>query len=323
MAYLGNPPSSLISTSATTETFTGNGGTTFTLDRSIGDSNPSSVEVFVSNVQQQPVVSYSIVSGNVLTFSQAPGVGEPIYIIFRDHPTAPKINIPDLAITSSKLATGAVTETKIATNAVTSTKILDSAVTEAKLQESSVTNAKIAPLNVSENKIASASIVESKIADNAVTGIKIAENAVSGAKIANESISTSKIANSSVTSVKINIDGDVNFNNSNIDRAGLGTENVSSASNVLRLNYANATFFISQFFQNTTLTPNNVPAGGCVMVLRANNAGAYTVSYAGTPRFAGNTAPSLTSAGTDYLFFICESDTNYLVTSQVNAPAFQ
>ena len=52
MSYIGTRPTSSFA-SATSQTFTGNNSTTaFTLNRRV--SAPEDLEVFVSNVQQQP-----------------------------------------------------------------------------------------------------------------------------------------------------------------------------------------------------------------------------------------------------------------------------
>lgn len=152
MAYIGRPASADVSVTGSTDTFTGNGGVTFNLSRTVKDSNPSLLEVFVSNVQQQPTVTYSI-AGNVLTFATAPGAGEPIYVTYRDYPVAPVFSIPDGSISEPKIASLAVTEGKIGSLAVTEGKIADSAVTETK----------IANLAVTENKIAANAVTPAKI----------------------------------------------------------------------------------------------------------------------------------------------------------------
>jgi hypothetical protein len=69
MAYLGNP---ILTTSFTTDTFSGNGSTTaFTL--SIAPASTTSILVLVSGVTQDP--STYTISGITLTFSAAPPTG--------------------------------------------------------------------------------------------------------------------------------------------------------------------------------------------------------------------------------------------------------
>ena len=81
MSYVGSKPSNNPS-NPTSQTFTGNNSLTeFTLNRRV--SVPEDLEVFVSNVQQQPTSSYTI-EGNGLTlkFSEAPPSGQ-FYVVYR------------------------------------------------------------------------------------------------------------------------------------------------------------------------------------------------------------------------------------------------
>lgn len=142
MAYLGRPASTTVSATASTESFTGNGATQFGLSRTV--SNDSSLEVFVSNVQQQPTVTYSI-AGNVITFTEAPANGEPIYVIFRDYPTAPVFTVPDGSISTIKIQSDAITTAKINDGSITTSKIADSNVTTSKIADDAITSLKIAP----------------------------------------------------------------------------------------------------------------------------------------------------------------------------------
>ena len=94
MGYIGRPASTGTSTTPTRDTFTGDGTVNFTLSRSVKDNNGNFLEVFVSNVQQEPAVTYSV-SGTTLTFTTAPSVGEPIYVVFRDYDTFDIGVVPD------------------------------------------------------------------------------------------------------------------------------------------------------------------------------------------------------------------------------------
>ena len=82
MSYIGKKPTSSFA-SATSQTFTGNNSTTaFTLNRRV--SAPEDLEVFVSNIQQQPTTSYTIGStGLALNFDSAPPSGE-FYVVYRN-----------------------------------------------------------------------------------------------------------------------------------------------------------------------------------------------------------------------------------------------
>jgi len=83
--------------------FSGNASTTaFTLSRAV--SFPTDIEVFVENVQQEPIVSYSV-SGASLTFTEAPPTGtNNVYVVYRNYQTGAQITLPDGSVTYNKLA---------------------------------------------------------------------------------------------------------------------------------------------------------------------------------------------------------------------------
>ncbi len=83
--------------------FSGNASTTtFTLTRTV--SFPTDIEVFVENVQQEPIVSYSV-SGASLTFTEAPPTGtNNVYVVYRNYQTGAQITLPDGSVTYNKLA---------------------------------------------------------------------------------------------------------------------------------------------------------------------------------------------------------------------------
>ena len=88
MAYIGKPPNTAIVNQATSQSFSGNGSTTaFTLTRSVNVGED--LEVFVSNVQQEPGSGKSYTaSGTTLTFDEAPPSGtNNVYVIYRGEAT--------------------------------------------------------------------------------------------------------------------------------------------------------------------------------------------------------------------------------------------
>jgi len=108
MAYLGNnslpfDPTRTAAQPRDAERFSGNGSTVnFTLSRTV--NNPTDVEVFVENVQQEPIVAYNIV-GTTLSFTEAPPSGsQNIYVIYRAFNTGAQVYVPDGSITYAKLA---------------------------------------------------------------------------------------------------------------------------------------------------------------------------------------------------------------------------
>jgi hypothetical protein len=109
MGYLGAVGPAYDPTRATVpqfdaERFNGNNSTVaFTLLRQV--VSPTDVEVFVENVRQEPIVAYSIVSGNILTFTEAPQTGtNNIYVIYRGSGVSNYAFVPDGSISYAKLA---------------------------------------------------------------------------------------------------------------------------------------------------------------------------------------------------------------------------
>lgn len=86
------------------ERFSGDNSTVaFTLLRQV--VSPTDVDVIVENVRQEPIVAYSIVNGNVLTFTEAPQTGtNNIYVIYRGSGVSNYAFVPDGSISTAKLA---------------------------------------------------------------------------------------------------------------------------------------------------------------------------------------------------------------------------
>jgi len=85
--------------------FSGDGSTvTFTLTRSV--NLETDIEVFVANVQQEPITAYSIVPGGTsLTFTAAPASGtNNIYVVYKNFNSGVQVTVPDGSITYAKLA---------------------------------------------------------------------------------------------------------------------------------------------------------------------------------------------------------------------------
>lgn len=78
MAYVGNQPSGNF-VQVTSQTITGNGGATYTLDRPAGNS--AELEVFVNNVRQDPA-SYSV-TGTSLTLGGNIASTDSCYVVFQ------------------------------------------------------------------------------------------------------------------------------------------------------------------------------------------------------------------------------------------------
>ena len=83
----------------TDQTFTGNNGTTFTLQSD--PVNAQALLVVVDNVIQEPVQNFNV-SGTTLTFTSAPPIGARIYCRFLGLPLS-SVSVPDGSVTNAKL----------------------------------------------------------------------------------------------------------------------------------------------------------------------------------------------------------------------------
>ena len=108
MAYLGTTssiydPTRTIASPRDADRFSGNGSNTvFTLTRTV--QKEVDLEVFVENVQQEPITAYSV-SGTTLTFTGAPPSGtNNIYVVYRNFDSGAQVYVADGSITYAKLA---------------------------------------------------------------------------------------------------------------------------------------------------------------------------------------------------------------------------
>jgi hypothetical protein len=108
MAYLGTTssiydPTRTIASPRDADRFSGNGSTTvFTLTRSV--QKEVDLEVFVENVQQEPITAFAV-SGTTLTFTGAPPSGtNNIYVVYRNFDSGAQVYVADGSITYAKLA---------------------------------------------------------------------------------------------------------------------------------------------------------------------------------------------------------------------------
>ena len=108
MSTLGQKPATQ-HVSLQKQTITGNGGTSYTLQQSVGSA--LDIAVFVNNTRQEPTVAYSA-SGTTLTMTGAVNSSDHFYVIFLGK-----------AITTTGLPVDAVGTANINADAVTNAKI--------------------------------------------------------------------------------------------------------------------------------------------------------------------------------------------------------
>lgn len=80
MPYIGNIPATQF-TALTYQDLTGESGTSFTLDTSVGSAQD--IEVFVNNVRQEPGVAYTISGGTTLNMTGTVSATDDFYVVFQ------------------------------------------------------------------------------------------------------------------------------------------------------------------------------------------------------------------------------------------------
>ena len=111
MSTLGQKPATQ-HVSLQKQTITGNGGTSYTLQQSVGSA--LDVAVFVNNTRQEPTTAYSA-SGTTLTMTGAVNASDSFYVIFLGKGIA-TTGLPVDAVATANINANAVTVDKLATS---------------------------------------------------------------------------------------------------------------------------------------------------------------------------------------------------------------
>ena len=109
MSTLGQKPATT-HVSFQKQTITGNGGTSYTLQQSVGSA--LDVAVFVNNTRQEPTIAYSA-SGTTLTMTGAVNSSDHFYVLFLGKAIT-TTGLPVDVVATSNINAGAVTDAKIA-----------------------------------------------------------------------------------------------------------------------------------------------------------------------------------------------------------------
>ncbi len=96
------------------QTITGNGGTSYSLQQSVGSA--LDIAVFVNNTRQEPAIAYSA-SGTTLTMTGAVNASDSFYVIFLGKGIA-TTGLPVDAVGTSNINASAITGEKIANNTI-------------------------------------------------------------------------------------------------------------------------------------------------------------------------------------------------------------
>tara|TARA_B100001063_G_scaffold154188_1_gene143894 strand:- start:901 stop:1773 length:873 start_codon:yes stop_codon:yes gene_type:complete len=121
MATLGQKPATQ-HVSFQKQTITGNGGTSYTLQQSVGSG--LDIAVFINNTRQEPVTAYSA-SGTALVMTGAVNASDNFYVLFLTKAIA-TTSLPVDVVGTTNIAADAVTQAKIAAGAIGTTELAGS-----------------------------------------------------------------------------------------------------------------------------------------------------------------------------------------------------
>ncbi len=139
-------------------------------------------------------------------------------------------NLPDGAVTSPKLASGAVSSQNIADGAITSLQLDVNSVTTPAMLNGSVTAAKLAPQAVTTPALAQGAVTAANLAAQAVTAPALGPGAVTAASLAPNAVTSPAIADGAVSQSKLNFQlGYINAQNPPYDAKGNGTNDDTAA----------------------------------------------------------------------------------------------
>jgi hypothetical protein len=147
MAYLGKKPSDIFRGLTQKDTFTGDGSTvTFDLTKEAPNGGANDIQVFVSDVRQEPTVDYTLGedgSGDIkrVTFTSAPSNSAPIFILNPGRDSALN-TIGDQVVTAAKLNDNVISGNTALTTGLASTDefLISDAGTPKKMDVSVLTN---------------------------------------------------------------------------------------------------------------------------------------------------------------------------------------
>ena len=117
MATLGQKPATQ-HVSLQKQTITGNGGTSYTLQQSVGSA--LDIAVFINNTRQEPSIAYSA-SGTTLTMTGAVNSSDSFYVIFLGKAIT-TTGLPVDVVGTSNINASAITDEKIANNTIDLTR---------------------------------------------------------------------------------------------------------------------------------------------------------------------------------------------------------
>lgn len=176
---------------------------------------------------------------------------------------------------------------------------------------------KIKPTNI----VADSSITTAKLNDSSVTTAKINDSAVTTAKVADSAITTAKVNNGAITSAKVDTTGVAVLGTAQsfTTAHGFAVTTLTDGANIAWDLAANQVARVTLGGNRTLSNPTNKVEGNVyVLIVKQDSTGGRTLSFSSDYKFAGGTAPTITTTASkaDVLTFVCEGTNLLGVASQ-------
>lgn len=176
---------------------------------------------------------------------------------------------------------------------------------------------KIKPTNI----VPDSSITTAKIADASVTTAKINDAGVTTAKINDSAITTAKVNNGAITSAKVDTTGVAVLGTAQsfTTAHGFAVTTLTDGANIAWDLSANQVARVTLAGNRTLSNPTNKVEGNVyVLIVKQDGTGGRTLSFSSDYKFAGGTAPTITTTASkaDVLTFVCEGTNLLGVASQ-------
>ena len=169
---------------------------------------------------------------------------------------------------------------------------------------------------------ASAASVAGGVLDNSVTTIKLVDLAVTTAKIDNLAVTAAKIANSTITAAKTDTTSVAVLGTAQSFTTAHGfsgttlTDGASISWDLAANQVATVTLAGNRTLTNPT---NKINGNVYILVVKQDGTGGRTLSFGTDYKFAGGTAPTITTTASkaDVLTFVCDGTNMLGVASQI------
>lgn len=158
--------------------------------------------------------------------------------------------------------------------------------------------------------IAAGAVITADLADSAVTTAKIADDAVTTAKILNANVTAAKVdtAGVAVLGTSQEYTRTHNFNATTL------TDGANISWDLSQNQVASVTLGGNRTLSNPT---NKVDGAVYILIVRQDGTGGRTLSFSSDYKFAGGTAPTLTTTASkaDIMTFVCDGTNMYGVSA--------